>query len=156
MGEIRSWKRQAKGGRASKPHTIKAVESGRWGGLSVHIYKDGHRKQIYVHRLILETFVGPCPEGMECRHKNGNPRDNRLENLEWNTHKVNIQDRADHNKTARGEHNGFSKLTEKEALLLKRCLNYNMDERWLAGMFNLSYTHVNNIKRGRAWRHIKP
>ena len=34
-----------------------------------------------VSRLILETFVGPCPKGMECRHLNGKKLDNRLINL---------------------------------------------------------------------------
>lgn len=37
------------------------------------------------HRIILETFVGPCPEGMEGCHTNGCPSDNRLSNLRWDT-----------------------------------------------------------------------
>lgn len=36
-----------------------------------------------VHDMVLETFVGPCPEGFECGHKNANGLDNRLVNLEW-------------------------------------------------------------------------
>lgn len=34
-----------------------------------------------VHRLVLETFIGPCPKRMECCHKNGMRADNRLNNL---------------------------------------------------------------------------
>ena len=36
----------------------------------------------YLHILIYETFVGPIPEGYDIHHKNHNPSDNRLENLE--------------------------------------------------------------------------
>lgn len=42
-------------------------------------------KTFRIHRLVLQAFVGPCPEGMEARHLNGDPSDNRLENLCWGT-----------------------------------------------------------------------
>lgn len=51
-----------------------------------------------VHRLILLTFVGPCPEGMQCRHLDGNPGNNRLDNLAWGTTEENIEDRKAHNR----------------------------------------------------------
>lgn len=38
-----------------------------------------------VHRLVLETFVGPCPEGKTCDHINRVRDDNRIENLRWAT-----------------------------------------------------------------------
>src|ERR1700730_5001848 len=37
-----------------------------------------------VDRLVLESFVGPCPSpGMQVRHLNDIPTDNRRETLEW-------------------------------------------------------------------------
>jgi len=50
------------------------------------------RSEFTIHRLMLSTFVSPCPEGMEACHKNDIKTDNRLENLEWNTHQQNCQD----------------------------------------------------------------
>ena len=44
-----------------------------------------------VHRLVLLAFAGPCPDGMEALHLNGNPRDNRLRNLRWGTRGENIK-----------------------------------------------------------------
>ena len=35
--------------------------------------------QITVHQLVMLTFVGPCPEGQEVRHLDGNPFNNRWE-----------------------------------------------------------------------------
>jgi len=51
-----------------------------------------------VHRLVLETFSGPCPEGMECMHLNGIADDNRVENLRWGT-------RSENAKMAYDDHN---------------------------------------------------
>lgn len=53
--------------------------------LKVILCKNKIRKTCKVHRLILETFVGPCPPDMECRHLDGNPSNNKLENLKWGT-----------------------------------------------------------------------
>lgn len=49
-----------------------------------------------VHTLVLEAFVGPRPSGMECRHLNGVPGDNRLSNLRWGTSSENNQDQVAH------------------------------------------------------------
>lgn len=49
-----------------------------------------------VHSLVLEAFVGPRPIGFMCRHLNGNPADNRVENLKWGTAKENKADSIAH------------------------------------------------------------
>ncbi len=38
-------------------------------------------KSYYVHRLLWEEAHGPIPDGMMVDHINGDPKDNRLENL---------------------------------------------------------------------------
>lgn len=64
--------------------------------LFVHLYGDGTSEQKYVHRLVLEAFVGPCPPGLETRHLNGDSFDNRLSNLRWGTRAENAADRIRH------------------------------------------------------------
>lgn len=49
-----------------------------------------------VHSLVLEAFVGPRPEGLLCRHLNGVPSDNRVENLAWGTGSENQYDSVKH------------------------------------------------------------
>ena len=59
--------------------------------LMVILHNDsGDERGFLVHRLVLEAFVGPCPEGKECNHKNGVKSDNTLKNLEWVTHGDNM------------------------------------------------------------------
>lgn len=59
---------------------------------------------VRVHRLVLEAFVGPRPEGHVARHLNGNPGDNRLANLCWGTELENADDKRRH-----GTHNNTRK-----------------------------------------------
>ena len=60
-----------------------------YGHLSVVL---GRNKTRMVHELVLRAFVGAPPEKHECCHNNGNPADNRLENLRWDTRGANIRD----------------------------------------------------------------
>lgn len=53
-----------------------------------------NKRTLSVYRLVLEAFVGPCPEGMVACHYNDIPDDNRLENLRWATHSDNMRDRV--------------------------------------------------------------
>lgn len=62
-------------------------------GWTVALFKDGVRKNHLIHRLVLEAFVGPCPEGQEACHWNDDAADNRLANLRWDTHSANTQDK---------------------------------------------------------------
>lgn len=52
----------------------------------------GSRTGRYVHRLVLDAFVGLCPDGMEGCHKNCDTADNRLSNLRWDTKSGNAAD----------------------------------------------------------------
>lgn len=63
------------------------------GYLKTKIFdKEKKRRILYVHRLVATYYVGiPNEEGLEVNHKDGNVRNNSYTNLEWLTHKENIQ-----------------------------------------------------------------
>jgi hypothetical protein len=94
QGRVRSWaKKGCKGGRLDQPHLMIPQSVGS-GYLQVYLGKDAGFE--YVHRLVLLAFVGPCPDGMECRHKDGDKRNNRLSNLMWVTPLENSADKYTH------------------------------------------------------------
>lgn len=87
--------------RVSDAGEILSVRSGRLlsasrrtGGYpSVVLCRSGERAAWQVHRLVLTTFVGPCPEGLEGCHENDVRDDNRLTNLRWGTRSQNTWDK---------------------------------------------------------------
>lgn len=61
----------------------------RWY-LYIRFYEKWKRKNILSHRIIAQAFI-PNPENKPCvNHINWIKTDNRIENLEWCTHKENI------------------------------------------------------------------
>ena len=60
--------------------------------LMVMLRVNGRSVNRLVHRLVLEAFVGPCPEDMEACHNDGNMSNNSISNLRWDTRKNNRQD----------------------------------------------------------------
>lgn len=53
--------------------------------------KSGKRKDLYIHRLVAEAFI-PNPENKpEVNHKDCNPSNNKVKNLEWTTRKENLK-----------------------------------------------------------------
>ena len=73
-------------------------KNNRWQALQ-HVLGDRSSPRVGV--MVLETFVGPCPDGLECCHNNDLFCDNRLENLRWDTHRANIADRTRHGTCVR-------------------------------------------------------
>lgn len=93
-GNARSLARiDAQGGRR-KPRMFSPSRMDIRGHLGIKTRRDGIVKSQYVHRLVLEAFVGPCPDGMEACHWNDVADDNRLENLRWATRSSNRYDRV--------------------------------------------------------------
>ena len=65
------------------------------GYRQVHVYVNGKRKLMLVHRLIAMAFI-PNPLNLPCvNHLNGKKYDNRPENLEWATHEQNAKHARD-------------------------------------------------------------
>ena len=61
----------------------------RNGHLQIGLHKDKKRKTMYIHRLVAQAFI-PNPDNLPCvNHKDENPNNNNVDNLEWCTQKYN-------------------------------------------------------------------
>lgn len=73
-----------------------------YGHLVVSLNKRGVSATRYVHLLVLRAFKGPCPEGLEGCHNDGDASDNRVASLRYDTHSSNMQDAVRHGTYGRG------------------------------------------------------
>jgi HNH endonuclease/NUMOD4 motif-containing protein len=80
-----------------------------------------------VHLLVLRTFRGPCPPGLEGCHNDGNELNNRLENLRWDTRSSNILDQVRH-----GTHrwSGHDECPHGHKLTEDNIIWHGPDKRW--------------------------
>lgn len=114
---------------------------------------NGKRDTFMVHRLVLEAFIGPCPDGLEAAHLNGNRSDNVLPNLVWTTRKENHSHKVAHGTQPFGEDNAQSKLTAEQVLEIRR-LRGQVKGRELAARFCVSESNVSVIQLGKSWTHL--
>lgn len=106
----------------------------------VSLRANGETTCLRIHRLVLQTFAGPAPDGMECRHLNGDPKDNRLENLCWGTKSENRHDSVRH-----GRHQ-TSRLTNAQIREIRTMPGLHKD---IAAKFGISRPHVTDLKSGK-------
>jgi hypothetical protein len=120
------------------------------GHMTVYL---GRKDQRFVHRLVLEAFVGPCPEGMECRHKDGNPGNNRLDNLAWGTRKENHADSVEHGTAyfLPGMDAPNRVIDETDVRAILGLWREGKAMGVIAGLFNIHETNVHSIVTGRSW-----
>lgn len=96
-GEVKT----AKTGRVLKP----AIDAR--GYERVCLFKTNRDKRYKVHRLVAITFI-PNPDGKpQVNHKDGNKRNNSVENLEWATNYENM-----HHSRENGLHDGHQRFCD--------------------------------------------
>lgn len=123
----------------------------RSGRLVVHLR--GRKK--YVHHLVLEAFVGPCPPGMEaCHFPDSDATNNRLCNLRWATHSSNEGDKLFHGTHNRGERDGQAKLNEEQVRGLRSDYAAGMTYSELERKYGISRAQARRIVSRQRWAHL--
>ena len=146
--------RNIKTGRILKPYS-----QTNYGHLKVTLSENRKQKTFLIHRLVLETFVGPCPSGMECCHNNGIASDNRLKNLRWDTHRSNGQDMIKHGTyfKSMGSQNSQAKLTVKQIKEIRKKYIYrskNANTYALAKAYGVGKSEIWDIVNNKKWKQL--
>lgn len=139
----------------------KPSPTGPWRVRKPTAQKYGHqmitfrgRKWAFVHTLVLEAFVGPCPPDMECRHKDGNAQNNRLENLVWGTAKENSADRILHGTQTKGEAVKRGRLTTEQVLKAVERVRAGESYATIAIRYGVTSAAIAAIMGGLSWSHV--
>ena len=111
-----------------------------------------------IHILVLETFCGVRPIGLEACHNDGNKQNNCVDNLRWDTPLNNTKDKKDHGTNPTGSKNPFSVLTEGDVLFIrnnyKRVSYRKSNKKELAKKFNVSACTIQEVVHRRSWKHV--
>mgnify|MGYP007071616633 CR=1 FL=1 len=155
-GRIRGY-RQIGGHPLKKPRLIKPfIREKGYKGVTLY-KKNTSAKFALVHSLVLATFLGKRPRGLQCAHLNGNPRDNRLANLAYVSPKVNVSHRRKHGTMLYGMNNHKCKTTKRDVLNIRKALkSRKMPWSELSNKFNISIATLSNISRGKHWTDRTP
>ena len=132
-------------GRTLKPATAKS------GYHCFSLWKSGKGRTHYLHVLMMESFVGPRPNGFYACHTDGNPSNNTLTNLRWDTPAGNSADAKRHGTAIRGETSAQAKVTANDVLRIRAA---NGPLRSIAKDFGVHVMTVSNIRRRKTWAHL--
>jgi hypothetical protein len=141
-----------------QPHTVRPLlrklRPNPDGYLVVGLTREGRNLLLRVHRLVLEAFVGPCPDGHETRHLDGVRTNNALPNLAWGTDTENSADKARHGTVQRGAAKRQAKLRESDIPAIREAIASGRSHRKVARDFGVSPGTIRQIIRGDTWTHV--
>lgn len=118
------------------------------GYIHIHLYKGNKYYGRYIHRLVLEAFLGECPLDMESFHYDNDKGNNYLTNLDWKTPSINKQ-----HIVASGNHHE-QRFSDNEVTELRQ-------RTWPRGTLtqfckerSISQQTLFNLLAGRTYKHI--
>lgn len=124
--------------------------------------ENGKSKKIVrlVHRLVAMAFVeNPDPEHcIEVNHIDGNKENNAASNLEWCTHKQNIEHcwrtGLKNKEQCRGVNNGRHILDEDGVHTVRSLFEGGMTRYRIAKLLGLGWTTVDHVIKGDTWAFV--
>ena len=152
LGNIRS---DAASCKRPVPGSLLRPRAGVKGHLYVNLYKDKKATSFYVHRAVLIAFSGDPPPERPCAgHRDGNPSNNRLDNLRWVSHAENSQDSIVHGTSGRpgGERHFRAKLNADDISNAKELVRQGASMRSVAKIVGVSHNTISAAINGRSYK----
>ena len=142
-------------GKKTYPGKILATPVSGTGYASAHLGYGRDRKTRNVHRMVAEAFLPPPEDAAQCyvAHKNGNPSDNRVENLYWARPAENSHDQFLHKRSKGVSDPNRKRLTDDDVRAIRADARKLVD---IAKDYGLTSSAVGRIRRGQAHKHVPP
>ncbi len=126
------------------------------GYLRTVFFLNGKYSTVKAHRVVAALWIGEIPVGMTIHHRDFNPANNAVTNLEIITLKENIRHsaRAGRYGKSRGEINGNAKLTADDVRQIRLRRSRGELQRVLGDEFKISKMSVRRIETRQTWKHV--
>lgn len=163
--------RRDKKGRSTYVGKILKASPDKDGYLFLGLRANGRDATVWIATIVAAAFLGPRPEGKEVNHKDTDKKNNRAINLEYLTHKENMEHAfanvsihrlyGDENTSrtrpeclVRGERHHKSKLTEDQIREIRARAKAGETGRTMAADYPVGACMINKIIRGEYWQHV--
>lgn len=114
--------------------------------------RDAKVSRRLLHHLVLEAHDRPALPGEECRHLDGDPHNNRLDNLKWDSHPANERDKLIHGTHLMGERNHRARLSEPQILAIRSLYSTGeYTQKQLGERFGVDHSTISCVVRGKTW-----
>ncbi|MCU0806421.1 MAG: HNH endonuclease [Candidatus Contendobacter sp.] len=125
-----------------------------YGHIKIELYNQNNRKSIWLHRLVLLTFVGKQPtDKHECAHIDGNACNNRLLNLRWATSAENKEDARKHGTMVVGSIHPNAKLNESTIQEILNLRTNGLTQKAIGDRYGVHRVTIGKILQRRRWKH---
>jgi hypothetical protein len=127
-----------------------------YGRFGFNLENDGsppkeRERQISAHRAAYFFFNGPLDEEEVIRHSCDNPICVNPSHLIKGTHKENVLDRVERNRSAYGSKNGRAKLDKEKVVEIKEMLLSDTSIVEIARNFGVDPKAIRQIKENKTW-----
>jgi len=150
LGDVR---RGVEGRSTTKGRLLK--QQWKEGYRSVCLSVSGFVRRYYVHRLIAEAFLGPCPLGMVVNHMDGGRSHNFATNLEYVRPAQNSQRAGINGQLRQGENHPAAKVTADDVRAMREAVRNGTSQADLCRKYKLNPCTMSYIVRGITWKSVK-
>ncbi len=133
----------------------KILKPGRhkYGYAKYTLVKEGIKYDTFSHTLVLETFVGPRPQGHVACHGENGVDCNYLTNLSWGTQAKNCGPDKVRDGTAQvGEKHGCARFTETDIRRIRGLYRLGIKQTEIAKEYKTKQGHISDICLHKVWQ----
>ena len=125
------------------------------GYARLSLTRDRKCHRLQVHRMVARAFLGEARPFAHVNHKDGDKKNNRVENLEWCSSQDNTRHAWNFGLCApnSGESHGMSKLTTRDVEVIRGARARGIALSNIADVFGITESTVSHIALGKTWRH---
>jgi len=139
-----------KDGKVFRNGTERKTSLSNKGYARVGICVNNKRKMYYLHRLVAYLYVDNLQNKPCVNHIDGDKLNNHYNNLEWVSHKENIEHRVSILHIGIGETHSQSKVPNKIVSYIKRCKDNGIQPKYerIRDTYDVSIKYLKGIYRG--------
>lgn len=145
--------RSKNGSFATRGRKVLKQKTDKYGYKAIQLTNEKGLKSFTVHRLVAAAFIPNPKSKPQINHINGIKTDNRIENLEWCTHKENVIHAYKNGLNHTGENHHKFVLSDVDCASIIS-LSGELRQADIASIYNVSQVQISRIINGKSRTYV--